>query len=158
MLAVAEAARGDGVARHVEIVAGLEQIFREEAARQNWALGEEETLEPLRMDLELNAQAWGWLTAARPAPPVPEPARDFGHDRPCAPVRRHRPSFTARARPRARGRARLRDRYRRRRLVGRRRLRAQGGRLTPIDPDHVAESNINRQAHALEDTRSAWPR
>jgi tRNA A37 threonylcarbamoyladenosine dehydratase len=26
------------------------------------------------------------------------------------------------------------------------------GRLTLIDPDHVAESNINRQAHALEDT------
>jgi len=62
MLAVAEAARGDGVARHVEIVAGLEQIFREEAARQNWALGEEETLELLRMDLELNAQGLGvWL-------------------------------------------------------------------------------------------------
>lgn len=56
------AARGDGVARHVEIVAGLEQIFREEAARQNWALGEEETLELLRMDLELNAQGLGvWL-------------------------------------------------------------------------------------------------
>lgn len=62
MLAVAEAARGDGVARHVEIVAGLEQIFREEAARQNWALGEDETLELLRMDLELNAQGLGvWL-------------------------------------------------------------------------------------------------
>jgi tRNA A37 threonylcarbamoyladenosine dehydratase len=37
--------------------------------------------------------------------------------------------------------------------VGRRGARAQrGGALTLIDLDHVAESNINRQAHALEDT------
>lgn len=62
MVAVAEAARGSGVARHVEILAGLEQIVREEAARQSWALGEDETLELLRMDLELNAQGLGvWL-------------------------------------------------------------------------------------------------
>lgn len=62
MLAVAKAARGDGVARHVEILAGLEQIMREEAARQNWALNEEDSLELLRMDLELNAQGLGvWL-------------------------------------------------------------------------------------------------
>lgn len=30
--------------------------------------------------------------------------------------------------------------------------RSAVGRLTLVDPDHVAESNINRQAHALEDT------
>ncbi|AVR89579.1 MBL fold metallo-hydrolase [Thauera aromatica] len=62
MVAVARAARGDGVARHVEILAGLEQVMREEAARQNWALDEEQALELLRMDLELNAQGLGvWL-------------------------------------------------------------------------------------------------
>lgn len=66
MVAVAQAARGDGVARHVEILAGLEQIMREEAGRQNWALNEEETLELLRMDLELNAQGLGvWLDSQR---------------------------------------------------------------------------------------------
>ncbi|MFU2488200.1 MBL fold metallo-hydrolase [Thauera sp. WH-1] len=66
MVAVAQAARGDGVARHVEILAGLEQIMREEAGRQNWALNEEETLELLRMDLELNAQGLGvWLDSLR---------------------------------------------------------------------------------------------
>src|SRR5690606_38600056 len=62
MVAVAQAARGDGVARHVEILAGLEQVMREEADRQKWALDEEQTLELLRMDLELNAQGLGvWL-------------------------------------------------------------------------------------------------
>ena len=62
MVAVARAARGDGLARHVEILAGLEQVMREEAARQNWALDEEQALELLRMDLELNAQGLGvWL-------------------------------------------------------------------------------------------------
>ncbi len=62
MVAVAEAARGEGVARHVEILAGLEQVMREEAARQGWTLPEEEALELLRMDLELNAQGLGvWL-------------------------------------------------------------------------------------------------
>ncbi len=62
MVAVARAARGDGVARHVEILAGLEQVMREETARQNWALDEEQALELLRMDLELNAQGLGvWL-------------------------------------------------------------------------------------------------
>ncbi|ENO77264.1 beta-lactamase [Thauera sp. 27] len=66
MVAVAQAARGDGVARHVEILAGLEQIMREEAARQNWALNEDETLDLLRMDLELNAQGLGvWLDSQR---------------------------------------------------------------------------------------------
>ncbi|MCK2087522.1 MBL fold metallo-hydrolase [Thauera aromatica] len=62
MVAVARAARGEGVARHVEILAGLEQVMREETARQNWALDEEQALELLRMDLELNAQGLGvWL-------------------------------------------------------------------------------------------------
>ena len=66
MVAVARAARGDGVARHVEILAGLEQVLREEAARQNWALDEEQTLELLRMDLEFNAQGLGvWLDSQR---------------------------------------------------------------------------------------------
>lgn len=68
MVAVASAARGTGVARHVEILAGLEQIVREEAARQNWALDEDDTLELLRMDLELNAQGLGvWLDSLRMA-------------------------------------------------------------------------------------------
>ena len=66
MVAVAQAARGDGVARHVEILAGLEQVMREEADRQKWALDEEQTLELLRMDLELNAQGLGvWLDSQR---------------------------------------------------------------------------------------------
>lgn len=66
MVAVAQAARGDGVARHVEILAGLEQIVREETTRQGWALSEDDALELLRMDLELNAQGLGeWLDAQR---------------------------------------------------------------------------------------------
>lgn len=65
-VAVAQAARGDGVARHVEILAGLEQIVREETARQGWALSEEESLDLLRLDLELNAQGLGvWLDSLR---------------------------------------------------------------------------------------------
>jgi hydroxyacylglutathione hydrolase len=61
-VAVAQAARGGGVARHVEILAGLEQIVREECARQQWALDEEASLELLRFDLGLNAQGLGmWL-------------------------------------------------------------------------------------------------
>ncbi len=66
MVAVARAARGDGVARHVEILAGLEQLVREETSRQSWALSEDEALELLRMDLELNAQGLGvWLDRVR---------------------------------------------------------------------------------------------
>lgn len=65
-VAVAQAARGDGVARHVEILAGLEQIVREETARQSWALSEDDALEVLRLDLELNAQGLGvWLDSLR---------------------------------------------------------------------------------------------
>jgi len=65
-VAVARAARGDGVARHVEILAGLEQIVREETTRQHWALNEDDALELLRMDLELNAQGLGvWLDTQR---------------------------------------------------------------------------------------------
>lgn len=61
-IAVAKAARGEGVARHVEILAGLEQIVREEAERQGWLLAEEEIFRILRTDLELNAQGLGiWL-------------------------------------------------------------------------------------------------
>lgn len=65
-VAVASAARGEGVARHVEILAGLEQVVREECQRQSWALSEEEALEWLRDDLELNAQGLGvWLDRQR---------------------------------------------------------------------------------------------
>lgn len=65
-VAVAQAARGDGVARHVEILAGLEQIVREEAERQGWALSEAGYMEVLRPDLELNAQGLGvWLDVCR---------------------------------------------------------------------------------------------
>ncbi|ATE60970.1 MBL fold metallo-hydrolase [Thauera sinica] len=68
MVAVAQAARGEGVARHVEILAGLEQVVREETARQSWALSEDDALELLRMDLELNAQGLGeWLDSRREA-------------------------------------------------------------------------------------------
>ena len=66
MVAVAQAARGNGVARHVEILAGLEQVVREETARQSWALSEDDALELLRTDLELNAQGLGeWLDSRR---------------------------------------------------------------------------------------------
>lgn len=58
-VAVARAARGYGVARHVEILAGLEQIVREEAERQGWTLPEHELLALLRLDLDLNAQGLG---------------------------------------------------------------------------------------------------
>ncbi|PTD95478.1 MBL fold metallo-hydrolase [Pseudothauera lacus] len=69
-VAVARAARGNGVARHVEILAGLEQIVREEAARQGWTVSEDTALEVLRDDLELNAQGLGvWLDSLQ----VPEP-------------------------------------------------------------------------------------
>lgn len=65
-VAVAQAARGDGVARHVEILAGLEQIVREEAERHGWTLAEEDYMEVLRLDLELNAQGLGvWLDTRR---------------------------------------------------------------------------------------------
>lgn len=68
-VAVARAARGEGVARHVELLAGLEQVVREEAARQGWALDEDDSLALMRMDLELNAQGLGvWLDSQR----VPE--------------------------------------------------------------------------------------
>ena len=72
MVAVARAARGDGVARHVEILAGLEQVIREEANRQNWAVDEETSLELLRTDLDLNAQGLGvWLDRERALEAVP---------------------------------------------------------------------------------------
>ncbi|GHU32236.1 MBL fold metallo-hydrolase [Betaproteobacteria bacterium] len=61
-IAVAQAARGEGVARHVDILSGLEQLVREECARQQWGLDEEAALELLRLDLAFNAQGLGmWL-------------------------------------------------------------------------------------------------
>ncbi|MDR0564311.1 MAG: MBL fold metallo-hydrolase [Azoarcus sp.] len=61
-LAVAQAARGSGYVRHVEILTGFEEIVREECARQQWALNEEISLNLLRPDLDLNAQGLGaWL-------------------------------------------------------------------------------------------------
>ncbi|MBL8443964.1 MAG: MBL fold metallo-hydrolase, partial [Zoogloeaceae bacterium] len=72
MVAVAHAARGDGVARHVEILAGLEQIVREEAERQGWTLHEARIFELLQMDLTLNAQGLGiWLDECRARAPEP---------------------------------------------------------------------------------------
>lgn len=72
-VAVAKAARGDGVARHVEILAGLEQIVREESARQGWLLSEDSVLELLRDDLELNAQGLGvWLDSQKARLPATE--------------------------------------------------------------------------------------
>jgi len=55
-MAIAKAARGSGLARHVEILSGLEELVREENARQQWALNEEISLNLLRPDLCLNAQ------------------------------------------------------------------------------------------------------
>lgn len=65
-VAVAQAARGEGVARHLEILAGLEQIAREEAERQGWVLPMSEASELLRMDLDFNAHGLGiWLDECR---------------------------------------------------------------------------------------------
>ena len=55
-VAIAQAARGNGLARHTEILSGLEELVREERARQQWALNEEISLNLLRPDLCLNAQ------------------------------------------------------------------------------------------------------
>jgi hydroxyacylglutathione hydrolase len=55
-IAIAQAARGSGLARHTEILSGLEELVREECARQQWALNEEMSLNLLRPDLCLNAQ------------------------------------------------------------------------------------------------------
>ena len=68
----AQARAADGVARHVEILAGLEQVVRAEAARQNWAVDEDTSLELLRSDLDLNAQGLGvWLDRLREMEAVP---------------------------------------------------------------------------------------
>lgn len=70
-VAVARAARGTGVARHVEILAGLEQIVREEGERQGWILPDAEVQALLRMDLELNAQGLGvWLDSCVTSEPA----------------------------------------------------------------------------------------
>jgi len=55
-IAIAQAARGSGLARHTEILSGLEELVREESARQQWALNAEISLNLLRPDLCLNAQ------------------------------------------------------------------------------------------------------
>jgi hydroxyacylglutathione hydrolase len=61
-IAVARAARGEGAVRHTEILAGLEQLLREERARQQWALDERASLDLLRLDLNISAQGLGaWL-------------------------------------------------------------------------------------------------
>ncbi len=70
-VAIAHAARGNGVARHVEILAGIEQLVREEKERQCWTLPEEAVFDLLREDLELNAQGLGvWLDSLHVAEPV----------------------------------------------------------------------------------------
>ena len=67
-VAVARAARGHGVARHVEIIGGLEQIVRDETERQGWALDNEAAIALLRLDLDMNAHGLGvWLDRC-PAP------------------------------------------------------------------------------------------
>jgi len=61
-VALGRAARGGGITRHVQILAGLEELVREECARQRWALDGEASLNLLRPDLSLNAQGLGvWL-------------------------------------------------------------------------------------------------
>lgn len=68
-VAVARAARGYGIKRHVEILAGLEQIVRDEVERQGAPIADDEVLELLRTDLDMNAQGLGmWLDK------FPEPA------------------------------------------------------------------------------------
>jgi hydroxyacylglutathione hydrolase len=65
-MAVARAARGEGSARHVEIFAGLEQLLREERARQQWALDDKASLNLLRVALNDCAQGLGvWLDSAQ---------------------------------------------------------------------------------------------
>lgn len=61
-VAVARAARGHGIKRHVEILAGLEQIVLDEVERQGSVLPEAQVLDLLRLDLDMNAQGLGmWL-------------------------------------------------------------------------------------------------
>ena len=65
---LARAAYGSGIARHVQILAGLDELVREECARQRWAVNEEISLNLLRPDLSLNAQGLGmWLDAEQDA-------------------------------------------------------------------------------------------
>jgi hydroxyacylglutathione hydrolase len=48
--------------RHAEILAGLEELVREECTRQRWALSEDISLNMLRLDLSLNARGLAaWL-------------------------------------------------------------------------------------------------
>ncbi|MDR1425197.1 MAG: MBL fold metallo-hydrolase [Azoarcus sp.] len=67
-VALARAAHGSGIARHVQILAGLDELVREECARQRWAVNEKISLNLLRPDLDLNAQGLGgWLDARQDA-------------------------------------------------------------------------------------------
>ncbi len=58
-VSIALAAQGEGSARHLEIVAGLQALMLEEAARQGWPLQGDELLQFLAWDIELNAQGLG---------------------------------------------------------------------------------------------------
>ena len=65
-VAVARAAGDEGVARHVQILSGLEQLIKDERERQGWVMSESDVLQFLRFDLELNAQGLGmWLDTAK---------------------------------------------------------------------------------------------
>lgn len=54
-IAIARAARGQRLVRHVEILAGLEQLVRDELERQSIEMPADDALELLRMDLGMNA-------------------------------------------------------------------------------------------------------
>lgn len=67
-VAVARAARGQGEERHREIRAGLQQIMRDESARQGWPGDDATLMELLATDIELNAQGLGiWMDNQSPA-------------------------------------------------------------------------------------------
>ncbi len=70
-VAVACAAHGEGEARQNEILAGLEQIVREENARQGWLLPEGNILALLHEDLLMNAKGLNiWLDRQLQALPL----------------------------------------------------------------------------------------
>lgn len=67
-LAIAERATGAGSARHENIVAGLRQLVRAEAATQGWKLQGNDACAVLAGDIELNAQGVElWLDARKAA-------------------------------------------------------------------------------------------
>ena len=76
-VAIAKAARGGGLARHTEILSGLEELVREERARQQWALNEEISLNLLRPDLCFNAQGLEqWLDCLHETQVIEEAAME----------------------------------------------------------------------------------